>query len=124
MTMKIPCEVVVKDILPMIRRELSITLVKKYGLSQTTVAHHLDITDAAVSQYLRAKRGNSLDCAKYSQYPDFMKELDNSAMRIVAGDDVFTELCRLCGFVKSSGLLAEVYMEQTGSMPKCIVPED
>lgn len=124
MAMKIPCEVVVKDILPMIRRELSIALVKKYGMSQTAVARRLDITDAAVSQYLRAKRGNSVDCVKYHQYPDFMKELDDSALRIVAGEDVFTELCRLCGFVKSSGLLAEVYMEQTGSVPRCIKPKD
>lgn len=124
MVMKIPCEVVVKDILPMIRRELSIILVREHGMSQTTVARRLDITDAAVSQYLRAKRGSSVDCTKYPQYPDFKEELNESAMRIAAGDDAFIELCRLCGFVKSSGLLAEVYKEQTGSMPRCIGPEN
>lgn len=122
--MKIPCEVVAKDILPMIRRELSILLVKKHGMPQTVVAHRLDITDAAVSQYLRAKRGSSVDCTKYPQYANFKEELNDSASRIAAGDDVFTELCHLCGFVKASGLLAEVYREQTGCLPKCTEPDD
>lgn len=124
MPMKIPCEVVVKDILPMIRKELSVILVKEYGLPQSTVARRLDITDAAVSQYLRSKRGSSIDCSVYPQYEGLMEELRKSAEIIFSDGDVFSELCCLCEYVKRSGLLAEVYKSQTGFMPRCTEPDD
>lgn len=116
--MKIPCEVVAKDILPMIRRELSIKLVKVHGISQADVARRLDLTDAAISQYIRDKRGvqtyKDLDC-----YKKFSEELDRSAAIVAEGGDTTTELCRLCAIVKESGLMAEIYHRQTGTYPRC-----
>ncbi|BFI73169.1 hypothetical protein YN1_1560 [Nanoarchaeota archaeon] len=55
--MGIRCEEFVKNILPLIRRELSITLYDKYKLSQKDIAEKLLITQAAVSQYLNGVRG-------------------------------------------------------------------
>ena len=59
--MKIPCEIVVWYVLPMIRRELSKELVYTHGMTQAEVARRFGVTDAAISQYLKKKRGgNSL----------------------------------------------------------------
>ncbi len=56
-TVKPPCEVVVKDVLPAIRAMLVRELIEHHHLSQVEVASKLGITQPAVSQYLRMLRG-------------------------------------------------------------------
>lgn len=113
--MKIPCEIVVWQVLPLIRRELAKELVRSHNMSQAEVARKFGITDAAVSQYLTRKRGG-----EYSELPcysEFQSEIGDAAARIAHGGDVGTEVCRLCLVVKRIGLLAEIYKEQTGVAP-------
>ena len=50
--MKIPCELIVWYVLPMIRREMADELVTVHNMSQAEVARKFDVTDAAVSQYI------------------------------------------------------------------------
>jgi Predicted transcriptional regulator len=52
--MKFPCELIVWDVLPSIRSELAKKL-SKSGLSQKEVSERLEITQAAVSQYINKK---------------------------------------------------------------------
>jgi predicted transcriptional regulator len=49
--MKVPCEIVVWYVLPVVRREIAKSLVSDFGLNQRTAAGKLGITEAAVSQY-------------------------------------------------------------------------
>lgn len=116
--MKIPCEVIAKDVLPMIRRELSVLLVRVHGISQADVARRLDLTDAAISQYIRDKRG-VLPYKDFKSYKGFSEELEKSAQIVADGGDTTAQLCRLCNVVKESGLLAEIYRKQAGTYPKC-----
>lgn len=116
--MKIPCEIVVWQVLPLIRRELAKELVQVHRLSQAEVARRFGVTDAAVSQYLTKKRGG--EYSDSPSYPDFIKAVSDSAAAIADGADVSEEVCRLCIVVKRCGLLSEIYHEQTGSYPpKC-----
>jgi predicted transcriptional regulator len=55
----IPCEFMVNELLPTIRRQTTIFLASK-NHSQKEIAQMLDITDAAVSQYLSKKRGKQV----------------------------------------------------------------
>ena len=55
--MKADCEKIIWHVLPAIRKEFSIHLMKNYGLNQKQVAELLGITPAAVCQYLSDKRG-------------------------------------------------------------------
>jgi predicted transcriptional regulator len=57
--MKIPCELIVWYVLPSIRRELARELVEKHKLTQAEVARRFGVTDAAISQYLKSKRGTN-----------------------------------------------------------------
>ena len=59
MVMNVPCEKIIWHVLPAIRKEFSINLIKNYGLNQKQVAELLGITPSAVCQYLSAKRCQS-----------------------------------------------------------------
>jgi uncharacterized protein len=63
--MKPPCEIMVKQILPVFRAIVAEDLVNVRGLTQTEAASKLGITQAAVSQYLREKRGHNLGSEKF-----------------------------------------------------------
>ena len=107
--MKIPCELIVWYVLPSIRRELARELVEKHHISQAEVARRFGVTDAAISQYLKAKRGTSKEIENSGKYEEFKKEVEVAAVRIMNGSDIVTETCRICEMVKKSGMLVKVY---------------
>ena len=123
--MKIPCEIVVWYVLPMIRREVSKELVYTHGMTQAEVARRFGVTDAAISQYLKKKRGGNSLVDDSPLYPQFQEEVRESARRIVQDESDFSvEMCRLCCVVKRTGLLAIIYKAQTGAVPpKCAFDE-
>jgi predicted transcriptional regulator len=56
--MKLPCEIVARDILPVLRALIAVDLVKSHGYSQNQAAMFLGITQPSVNYYLNAKRGS------------------------------------------------------------------
>lgn len=113
--MKIPCEIIVWYVLPIIRREFANELVVGYGMSQAEVARRFGVTDAAISQYLKKKRGDSSAIEHMDTFPLLLDEIKESARRVVEEDaDFDLELCRLCGAVKTTGLLGEISSYLTG----------
>ena len=56
-----PQEIEVWYLLPALRKEVAKELVEKHKLRQKEVASMLDITEAAVSQYLKHKRGKGVE---------------------------------------------------------------
>ena len=116
--MKIPCELVVWYVLPTIRREVAKELVKTHGMSQAQVAKKFGVTDAAISQYLKKKRGENQLIEESSQYELFLEEIKLAAERIADNSSEFVnEMCRICTVVKSTGLLAKIYEVQMGCKP-------
>ena len=61
--MKPPCEVIVWYVIPTIRAELAKELVKM-GMSQKEISARLGITQSAVSQYIKDKRGKGIPINK------------------------------------------------------------
>jgi predicted transcriptional regulator len=53
------CEYMMWNGLPVIRKEIAESMISDYGLSQKETAEKLEITPAAVCQYLSKKRGRS-----------------------------------------------------------------
>ncbi|HDL85575.1 MAG TPA: helix-turn-helix domain-containing protein [Candidatus Acetothermia bacterium] len=112
--MRSPCEIIIWYVLPRIRSELAKELVN-LGLPQKEVAKRLGITQPAVSQYLREKRGRGIE----------FKENVMLAIRKLAkdlADDVIDNLifgvCEICTRIREDKTLCRLHKEQE------IVPED
>lgn len=113
--MKTPSEVTVWYILPIIRRDLAKELAMSYRMKQADVGRLFGVTDAAISQYIKNKRGACTLVENNTHYPTLCEEIRKSAASIHAGErDVVIELCRLCNCAKNIGLLEDVYVDVTG----------
>jgi len=85
--------------LPVIRKEIAESMVNDYGLSQKETAEKLDITPAAVCQYLSRKRGKfSINDGK------IRKEIKISAKNIIDNGNghITSETCRICKLLRAS----------------------
>jgi predicted transcriptional regulator len=96
-----PCEYVMWNGLPVIRKEIAETMITNFGLNQKEAAEKLGITPAAVCQYLSHKRGNiKIDDQELT------KEITLSAERILNNSDanVVEETCRICKIFIAKGV--------------------
>ncbi|MFX1297235.1 MAG: transcriptional regulator [Promethearchaeota archaeon] len=96
--MKTPCEIIVWNVVPIIRKEFAKNLIEKHGLNQREVADKLGITESAVSRYLSGKRG-VLEITDDA----VLEEIRKSANIIAAenGPTIIEEICRICRILKS-----------------------
>jgi len=79
-----PQEIEVWYLIPALRRELTLALVKE-GMKQREVAESLGITEAAVSNYVKEKRASELkfskaELVKISKAAAHIKEDSNTSM--------------------------------------------
>ncbi len=104
--MKLPCEIIVWYLLPNIRGELAKEL-SRIGLQQKAIASRLGITQPAVSQYLKGKRGKELKLSKealarvHALAKNMVDTVDESVVR--------TEVCIICAMAKESNLLCDLH---------------
>jgi predicted transcriptional regulator len=115
--MRFSCEVIVYEVLPVARRNLARELVQKHNMNQNQVARLFNVTGAAVCQYMKGKRGTN-DLIEGGPYAEsFRMQIEAAAEKLAKGEsDITTELCKICGFAKGSGLLS-VYAEVDGGEP-------
>jgi len=117
--MKPPCELIVWYVIPTIRAELSKELIK-LGLSQKEVSEKLGITQSAVSQYVKDKRGRGIPVNK--QVRKAIKTLAKEIADGTAGKDVIPGICAVCAIVKQSGSLCDLHrQEDDGDLEGCDV---
>jgi len=85
--------------LPVIRKEIAVSMINDYGLNQKETAEKLDITPAAVCQYLSKKRGRPHIFNKI-----ILSEIKLSAKNIIENGNgyIIPETCRICKLVKKS----------------------
>ena len=95
-----PCEYIVWNGLPIIRRELAACMIHEFGLNQKETAKRLGITPAAVCQYMGNKRGKIRIVDK-----KILKEIKISAEKIMKEGEkvVVEETCRICRLLSHNG---------------------
>jgi len=99
------CEKVIWTVLPVIRKEFSLILMKNYDLNQKKIAEILDITPAAVCQYLSNKRGHI-----ELQDKEILDEIEKSTRKIFeeGTKQVPIEICRICRLLHSKKIFKEL----------------
>lgn len=115
--MKPPCEIVVWYVIPSIRSKLAKELLK-LGMKQKDISEMLDITQPAVSQYLRDKRGHELDFN-----PVVDQYIKNMANDMVSGElqsvDLIPRFCHICKTIKTQEVLCQLHKEKVNIPEYC-----
>jgi len=108
-----PQEIEVWYILPAIRKEIAIEM-KKLGLKQNEIAQKLGLTEAAVSQYLKGKRGNDVDLDK--EIKTRIKEITKKLIKDQTC--LIKEINELCKRAKKCLLLCKVHRKHDHGLSK------
>ncbi len=109
-----PEEVEVWYVIPALRRELSLELLK-LGMKQRDVAHILGITEASVSHYRKKKRGTEFS------FPLRIKQQIAEGAHIISEDPqkVLGEIQRLLREIRRSGFLCEIHKRHCKNLQDC-----
>jgi predicted transcriptional regulator len=110
---------VVQYILPALRVEIAKELSLNYKLKNAEVARKMDVTPAAVTQYLnRSRGGDAADLIQESK--KVMGIVSEVAKDIVEEesppDMLLMKLCKACLAVRSEKLMCEIHMESMPSL--------
>ncbi len=110
---KHPQEIEVWYIIPAIRKELVVAL-KEKGNSQKKIAGLLNLTESAVSQYIKAKRGREVIFSK--EVKDF---IGDAAERVVDKTSAYRELQRIVQYVKKTKMICQIHMGMEEGLEGC-----
>ena len=109
-----PQEIEVWYLIPALRRELSKILIKDYGLNQKAVSDIFRITESAVSQYIKSKRGSELKFSK-----EELEEIKKVAERIHSEfGNANEQLYRLCIKLRGSENLCNLHKKHDKTLPR------
>ena len=98
-----PQEIEVWYILPALRKEFSRQMLEK-NLTQKEIAKKLLLTESAVSQYLKGKRGGNLEFNNKIK-EDIKISVDN----VLKTGNLIQELQLLCRKIRENGFLCEIH---------------
>jgi predicted transcriptional regulator len=93
-----PCEYIMWNGVPAIRRQIAYCMINNYGLSQKEAAEKLNLTPAAICMYISKKRGNNSIIDE-----EIGKEIHKSAGFIIknGGNNIVQEICRICNIMRA-----------------------
>jgi len=122
--MLMPCEVVVKSLVPSIRSAIAKELTETYGLKQKEVANLLGVTQTAVSKYTRRVRGTVVKVEDVEEVqPIFKETVVLLANRNISRYELAGRFCEICEIIRRKRLLCELCKRSDPSidLQKCFV---
>jgi predicted transcriptional regulator len=110
--MSVPCEVVVKCVLPVVRAMIARKLMHTHGFRQVEAARVLGVSQPAISLYSRNIRGKAIDLTNDNDISALIASMakslaDGSATR----RDVVLMYCEICRAIRAKGLMCELHKE-------------
>ncbi|RLJ10218.1 MAG: transcriptional regulator [Candidatus Aenigmatarchaeota archaeon] len=113
---KTPCEILQWKFLPSLRRELVLSMIKK-GMERKDIADIFDVSEAAISQYLKFKRGSGF---KFNERE--RNEIDRIASIIAKSRDrsvLVKEMCNLCFRLRMERVFCKMHIQENPSLVNC-----
>ena len=122
--MKPPCMIVVQYILPAIRVLIMKNLIEKHHMRKIDVSAKMDLTPAAITQYLKGERGATFvdKVAKSEKTMSILSELAQAlAEGNVPAETILNKLCSACITLRSEGIICWLHKKdlQTLKEDKC-----
>mgnify|MGYP001036216861 CR=1 FL=1 len=122
--MLLPCEVVVKSLVPAIRSAAARKLTQSYGFKQKDVANLLGVTQTAVSKYTRHVRGAVLKIEDVEEVQPMLKEIVVSlANGRMSKYELVAKFCVACETIRRKGLMCELckFSDPSIDIQQCFV---
>lgn len=113
---KTPCEIILWNFLPSLRRELVKAMIKN-GLERKEIAEIFDITEAAICHYLKSKRGTSFRFGK-----DIQKRIEKIAFEVAKSknrEELIFETCRICAMLRTKKAFCKLHQRENPFLSKC-----
>ncbi len=109
-----PQEIEVWYIIPAIRRELAKSMIEGFKLTQKEIAKHMNLTEAAVSQYLNSKRAKDV---LFTQA--VLEEIKKSAKKIIEDNrNLVPEMIKLCNLTAVKQVMCDIHKKQDINLPE------
>ena len=110
---QMPQEIEVWYVIPALRRELAKSMINDLNLTQKHIANIMELTEAAVSQYLHSKRAKEVVFSTA-----ILQEIKDSAKRIVENDIMLVpEMIRLCHLTEVKHVMCDLHKKQDVKLP-------
>ncbi len=109
-----PQEIEVWYLIPALRRELVKIFIKDHNFSQKKSAEILGITESAISQYLKSKRGGKILFSKKET-----EQIKKSADKIIKKPETLMKnLYDLCVLFRKTKVICDLHRNQEKNIPK------
>jgi len=119
---KPPCVIVVKYILPAVRVLVMRELIEKYNIRKVDASVKMDLTPAAITQYLKGERGAAF-LNELLQSKETMKEVSELAEALAKDDasleTVIEKLCGICATIRSKEMLCRLHEKDLPALKEC-----
>jgi len=116
--------IVVQHVLPAIRLLIMKGLIEKHDLRKIDVAAKMELTPAAITQYLNGKRGSSF-VDSISQSEKTMKIVSEIAENLARNDipmeDIMEKLCLACNTIRSEGVVCQLHQKNLPVLEECSI---
>ena len=110
---QMPQEIEVWYIIPSIRRELAKSMIKDLKITQKQVASIMEITEAAVSQYLHSKRAKEVVFTKA-----VLEKIKKSSKEIAKNERLLIqEMMRLTNLTGVKHVMCDVHKKHDAKLP-------
>lgn len=108
--MKLPCEIIARDILPVLRALIAVDLVKSHGFSQHQAAILLGITQPSVNYYLNAKRGKGEKLSEEMSLKPFARQIAKQLARgKTSSVEIIRQICDNCMEIRAKNLICTAH---------------
>ncbi len=112
-----PQEIEAFYVIPTIRKEFARVMKEKYNISQREIAEILGISEAAVSQYFKNKRGYHVDLEKHQH---IIKVIEQEVHDVLHHQkSIIIAIQTVVNIIRNSKLLCTIHMEYGIVDPEC-----
>jgi len=115
--MKLPCEMAVWYVIPVVRKELAKDL-SKAGMKQRDISRVFGVSEAAISQYIHGKRGKGMELGEkaHSAIKGLAKDIMKKDMK---AEKIAERICYICMLAKKEESACKVHKDKFGAPSDC-----